>query len=583
MIDATPSALTSGSSVPRPRVVVRRQRFEFSALIWCALALILVFLVVGPLFFLVRDSFRVPDGVGYTIDNYIEAYGNARYLVALRNSIVLGAGVAVLCAIFAVPIAWAVSRTDMPGKGLVRIMVLGAFVTPPYLGAIGWILLAGPNAGWLNRIWMALTGAEHGIFNIFSFPGLIFSIAAYSYPYIFIFTSSALDLVSSEMEDAAHILGANGWRTTVKVTLPLVWPAILGGMIISFLEAIALFGTPAIIALPAHINVVTTQLWQFFAYPVQTEVAAAYAMPLLGITVILFWVQRWSLGRKGYVAVTGKGGERRIIKLGRWRWAVLAYTLFVGSISVFMPFLVLAQAAFAKAWGRGFSFDNLSLRNFHYVLVEHLTARASILHSFEYAAATSCLAIGLALVVAYIVNRGLVPFGRALAFLAMAPFVIPGIVLAMGFYAAYAPPPLRLYGTATILILAFATRFLPIAYTSSDAAIRSINPEMEDAVRILGGSRLLALAKVVAPLLKRALIGGWVLVFIPATRELSAAIFLTGPNTQVMSVVLFDLSGEGNFEYLAALGAVLLVATVILVAVSFRLLGRDFMLRRSAS
>jgi iron(III) transport system permease protein len=153
----------------------------------------------------------------------------------------------------------------------------------------------------------------------------------------------------------------------------------------------------------------------------------------------------------------------------------------------------------------------------------------------------------------------------------------------MGFYAAYAPPPLRLYGSALILILAFSTRFLPIAYTNSDAGIRSINPEMEDAVRILGGSRLTALAKVVAPLLKKTLMGGWILVFIPAARELSAAIFLTGPNTQVISVVLFDLSGEGNFEYLSALGTVLLVATIALVVLSFRLVGRDFMLRRSSS
>jgi iron(III) transport system permease protein len=131
------------------------------------------------------------------------------------------------------------------------------------------------------------------------------------------------------------------------------------------------------------------------------------------------------------------------------------------------------------------------------------------------------------------------------------------------------------------LILAFTTRFLPIAYANADAGVRSLNAEMEDAVRILGGGRLMALRRVVAPLLKKSLIGGWILVFIPATRELSAAVFLTAPTNQVMSVVLFDLSDEGNFEYLAALGGILLVATIVLVAISFKLVGRDFMLRRS--
>ena len=177
-------------------------------------------------------------------------------------------------------------------------------------------------------------------------------------------------------------------------------------------------------------------------------------------------------------------------------------------------------------------------------------------------------------------RRRLVPFGNALAFVAMAPFVIPGIVLAIGFYAAYTARPLVLYGTAWILILAFAARFLPIAYTNSDAAIRSINPELEDAVRILGGSRFMALRRVVAPLLKRGLAGGFILVFIPATRELSSAIFLYTAGTQVLSVLLFDKSDEGNFEFLASIGLVLVVITVSLVLIGFRLLGRDFLLRR---
>jgi iron(III) transport system permease protein len=165
----------------------------------------------------------------------------------------------------------------------------------------------------------------------------------------------------------------------------------------------------------------------------------------------------------------------------------------------------------------------------------------------------------------------------------MAPFVIPGIVLAIGFYAAYTRPPLVLYGTAWILILAFATRFLPIAYANSDAAIRSINPELEDAVRILGGGRLMALRRVVVPLLKRGLAGGFILVFIPATRELSSAIFLYTTGTQVLSVLLFDKSDEGNFEFLASIGLILVVITVALVLAGFRLLGRDFLLRKETA
>jgi iron(III) transport system permease protein len=253
---------------------------------------------------------------------------------------------------------------------------------------------------------------------------------------------------------------------------------------------------------------------------------------------------------------------------------MLCYALLVGALSVFLPMLVLFQAAFAKAWGRGFSLDNLTFHNFYYLLFEQTQAKQTILNTFVYAAVTAFAAITLSLAIAYVVNRKLVPWSGVLAFLCMAPFVIPGVVLAIGFYAAY--------GTATILILGFTTRFLPIAYTSSAAGLRSINPEMEEAVRVLGGSRFLALRRVLIPLLKKSLAGAWILVFIPATRELSSAIFLVGPNTRVISVMLFDLSEEGNFEVLAALGVILLLTTVAIAAIGSGIIGRDFMLRRNS-
>ncbi len=568
------------SQTATPPASLRARSFDPLLLLWILLAAVLVFLVVNPLFRLVQTSLEEADTGAFTLLNYVAAFSRPRYITALLNSLRLGAMVTALCLLFAVPMAWAIARTDMPGKGFIRLLVLGAFITPPYLGAIGWILLSGPNSGWLNRVWMAATGLPEGIFDVYTFNGLAFVIAIYSFPYIFIFTSAALELVSSEMEDAANILGAGTIRTTFMITLPMVLPAILAGAIVTFLEAIALFGTPALIAIPARFNVVTTQLLQFFSQPIRAEVAAAYAVPLLLITVVLFGLQRQLTRRRGFVALTGKGGDRRPTALGPWRWVMFAWCMAVMSLAVVLPYIVLAQAALSKAWGRGMSWDNFTLRNFEYLLFQHETAAQSVVNSFTYAAAAACIAIVLGLAIAYIVSRRLLPYAGVLSFLAMAPFVVPGIVLAIAFYAAYAPPPFALYGTATILILAFATRFLPIGYANADAAIRSINPEMEEAVRILGGGRLLAIRRVMAPLMKRSLIGAWLLVFIPATRELSSAMFLYGPRTRTMSVMLMDMSEEGNFEHLAALGFLLLLATLVIVGLASALLGRDFMLRR---
>jgi len=555
-----------------------RQRFDLTMLVWLLLAAVLGILVALPIAKLLLVSFRTHGG-GFTLANYLTAYGRARYVEALTNSLELATAVVGYSLLFALPLAWAVSRTDMPGKWLVWLTVLGAFILPPYLAAVGWILLAGPNAGFLNVVWRWLTGLHDPLVNVYTFNGLALVIALQSFPLIFIFVKAALDLISSEMEDAANILGAGLWTTMRKVTLPLAWPSVVGSAILVFLEAVALFGPPAIIGIPARINVAATQLWQFFEFPVRVEVAAAFSMPLLLITLALITAQRRMQGRRGYVSQTGKGGARRPIELGPWRWLLFAYCAFVGLIAVAMPMVVLLEASFAKAWGRGLSASNFTLANYVFLIFQHETAMNSIWHTLWYSAAAASLAVLIAVLVAYGAHRRVVPFAGALGYLAMAPFVIPGIIMAIGFYAVFAAPPLSLYGTATILILAFTSRFLPIAYTSANAAMGSLHPELEEAARILGCGRLTTIRRITAPLLGRSLLGGWLIVFIVATRELSAAIFLVGPNTRTMAVLLYDLSEAGNFEVLAALGGILLAITFALVAIGMRLAGRDFMLR----
>ncbi len=555
-------------------------RFQPSILVMLLFAAVLCILIVAPMGMLLVKSFTHPDSGGFTLQNYVAAYGKARHVQALLNTLYMGAAVVVLSLLFAVPLAWGCTRTDMPGRTFIRVGVFGAFIIPPYLGGIGWILLAGPNSGWLNRAWTWATGSPDSIVNIFTFEGLVLVMAINLYFTIFVLVSSAFEMINSEMEDAANILGAGPVRTALKVTFPLVLPAILGSALLTFLVSIALYGVPALISIPARFPVVVIQLSEFFSYPLQIETAAAYSIPLLMITAGLLVLQRLILARKGYTAVTGKGGERRLVRLGPWRWVLFGYSFFVVMLSVLMPFLVLLTAAFSDSWVGGLSLENFTLANFRFVLFEHSTSQRALASSVGLGVAAATAASLLALAIAYIQQRRLLPLSGVLGFLCMSPFVIPGIVLAIGFYAVYALPPVGLYGTYLILALAFCTRFLPIAFTTSSAGVRAIHPEMEEAVRILGGGRLVAIRKVVGPLLKRTLAGGWLLIFVPAAQELSTAVFLIGPQTRVVSVVLLDMTEEGRMEQLAALGTMLLLIVTAVVLIGVKLLGRDFMLRR---
>lgn len=577
-ITSTPVGARAAASAGRVSLL---QRFQPSSLVLLFFVAILFVLIVAPMSMLVIKSFTHPETGGFTLQNYLAAYGTPHHVRALVNTLYMAVCVVALSLILAVPLAWACTRTDMPGRTFVRVGVFGAFLIPPYLGGVGWILLAGPNAGWLNQIWTWLTGDVEPIVNIFSFEGLVLVMAINLYFTIFVLVSAAFEMLNSEMEDAANILGAGPIRTALKVTFPLVLPSILGSALLTFLVSMALYGVPALISIPARFPVVVIQLSEFFTFPLRIEVAAAYSIPLLMITAGLLYLQKRILSRKGYASVTGKGGERRLVKLGRWRWVMFGYSFFVVSISVVMPLFVLLMAAFSVSWVRGLTWGNLTLQNFQYVLFEHTTSQKALISSVGLGATAATVAIVLALAIAYIMQRRLVPFSGVLGFLCMSPFVIPGIVLAIAFYAVYALPPVSLYGTYLILALAFTTRFLPIAYTTGSAGVSAIHYEMEDAVRILGGGRLIAIRKVVAPLLKRTLAAGWLLIFVPAAQELSTAIFLIGPHTRVVSVVLLDMSQEGQMEQLAALGSMLLLLVTAVVLIGLRLLGRDFMMRRS--
>jgi len=564
------------------RLTVRERAFDLSNLVWVVTAGILLFMVCVPLGYIFFASVHRDQDDRLSLLNYVEAFSKAIYLSPIRNSLVLASAAAIIALLFGTFLSWAVSRTDMPGRNLIRTLVFAAFVTPSFLGAAAWTFLAAPNSGWLNRGAVALFGAQRGPFNIYSLGGAIFVIGLYSYPYTFAFANNALETIPSEMERSAALLGANWWRITWRITLPLIRPALIAGALLSFLEALAEFGTPAFLLIPAGKQVITTQLYLFFQFPTRPNLAAAYAIPLLLVTASLFWVQQRLLQRGRFTTLGGKGTPREPFQIGFWRWPLFVVCLLPPLLSLVLPYGALLLTSLSRAWGKGPVQENLTLEWYRWALVENSSARAAIQHSLLYAAAAATIATGLAMFTAYVTQRRLLRGARILAFVALAPFVVPGIILAIGFFLAYAKPPIVLYGTAWMLIVAFATRFLPIAYSGSETAIRSVDVELENAARTLGASALGAFRRITVPLLKRHLITTWLTAFIPSLRELSSAVFLFTPATAVMTNLIFDLSDGGNFEPVSALAVLMMVLTFGLIGIAYRLLGRGVLLQRRA-
>lgn len=552
--------------------------FDPSLLVWIGAAVFLILLMIFPLGAIFTASLR--DQAGVTFRHYIEVFTNPSFLTAIWNTVLISFWVGVIAVVVGGLLAWLVSRTDLPWKKTIRALVMASFVTPPFLGAFAWTLLAGPNAGMLNQVYRSVTGSEAALFNIFTMQGLIFVMALYSFPYAFSLVANVCDLISSDLEDAAVILGAKKIRTAWTITLPLALPALVSGFIIAFLHSLSLFGAPAILGLPAGIHTITTQIWTFFHYPPRLDLAAAFSIPLLLATMLLIALQKRILGRRGFSTVGGKGGQRRLVKLSWARLPVLVLVLGILALSVFLPYWILLKAAFSKAWAMPLDWGNFTWNNFDFALFQYSDTRAAIVNTFKLGVLTATVGTVLATLIAYITNRNVFPGARYLSFFALAPLVIPGIVLAVGLFIVYAQPPVVLYGTIWILFVAYLTKEMPVGFSQAESTFKSIHTELEDASRIIGANRLRSLKDITAPLAKSGLIAAWCFIFIGVIRELSVSILLFAPSSKVVSVVIFDLKEEGQIGAIAVLGILMLAVSFVIILAVRWILDRDVVATR---
>ena len=547
------------------------RRFDLSSPVLIAFIAVLCVLIVLPMAWLMIFAFGSKEG-GITLDNFIKLFSDPSFAEPLVTTLIISVSTAVTCCLVAAPLGWLVARTDMPLRRTVRVLVMASLVTPPFVGAIAWEMLAAPNSGLLNQLYRIVTGApsDEALFDIYSLSGLIFTIVCYTFPYVFILVSNALDRMPGELEDASSMLGGGRWNTAWRITVPLALPTLVAGALVAFLQALNLFGSPAILAIPAGFHTLTTKIWSLFQFPPKPELAAAAALPLLILTIVLLRAQSWILGRRGYTVLGGKYGAPRLVRLGALRWPALIFGMIVLMMPVGLPYLALLNTAFSRIASKLLTFDTLTLHNFRFTFLELSSTMPALKNTIILAVLSATLCAVLALVIAYVVARQAVRGHRALGFLATAPLAIPGIVLGVGLFLSYTRPPLQLYGTLWILLLAFITIELPAAYQQLRSAFHAVHPELEEASRILGATRLRALADVTAPLLRSGVIATWCIVFVAVIRELSAAVILFTSETKVISVLIFDLKESGDIGAIAVLSLAIILITTGVIAIANR-------------
>ena len=511
---------------------------------------LLLLLVVFPILTLLISSFRGDDG--FSFGNFTDAITERLYLQALLNSLTLGGWTAVFSVLIGVPLAWAVSRTNVPGKGMIRLTANLAYLSPPFLVAIAFVDLFSPNAGLVNAFFRDVMGMPWMTFNVFSMPGLVLVTVLHTFPFVYLLSSTALQSVDASYEEAAQILGCGKFRTALTITGPLVAPAILSGTLLAFVNAIALFGSQAIIGLPGRIVTLPTRIYSLFDFPPQYGLASALSLIFILITVVALYLQRSYLAKRSYITLGGKGSRPQLVDLGPVRWVVFAFCVIVFIVAIVLPYLTLLAVSFSKSWGLDF-WKGLTLANYKFILFEYDTTQRAIGNSLLLAAISATIAVILGSVIGWIDIRSKVPGRKLLDYIALIPLGLPGIVMAVALIQFWLAMPIALYGTLAILMLAYVGRYIPLGVRAANTALRQIDPSLEESARILGARWATTMREITLPLMRPGLFAGWLLVFVPVVQELSASILLFSSSTITLAVAVYNLYETGYSEPVAAL------------------------------
>src|SRR5215203_4693974 len=551
----------------RPATNLRLEHFVMGAAI-----VALIILVVLPLLFLLIGSLKGPEGM--SLDHFSEVLSGRLYVNALKNSLILGAWTGLFSLIIGLLLAWAVSRTDVPWKPFIQATATLSYLLPPFLTAIAFTYLFSPNAGLINVLMRDVLGLPWLTFNIFSMTGLVIVTVMHTFPFVYLLASSALQSVDASYEEAAQILGASKLRTAFSITAPLVAPAILSGTLLAFVNAIALFGSQAIIGLPGRIVTLPTRIYALFDYPPEYGLASALSLVFVILTVGALYMQRSFLARRSYITLAGKGSRPQMMELGVFRWVLLAFAILIFIVSIVAPYSTLIAVSFSKSWGLEF-WKNLTLANYKFILFDYNVTQRAILNSLMLATIAATIAVLLGAVIGWIDLRTLIPGRKLLDYAALIPLGLPGIVVAVALIQFWLAMPLALYGTLAILLLAYVGRYIPLGVRAANTSLRQVDPSLEESAQILGASWAVTMREVTLPLIRPGLFAGWLLVFVPVIQELSASILLFSSSSITLAVAIYNLYETGYIEPVAALSIVNMIIIGAAIWLAYRLGGRS--------
>lgn len=542
----------------------KKRRFNFWSAVTIVIVLIFLLFIIYPLLSLFISAFKDPKLQSFSWVNFEKFLSKKYYMRALGNSFKVTTLTTVLAVVIGAPMAYITTAYKIKGKGLLDILVIISMLSPPFIGAYSWVLLAG-RSGVVTTFFRDTLGIDLG--SIYGFGGVLLVLTLKLYPYIYMYTKGTLKKVDASLIEASESLGCSGVKKVFTVILPLITPTILAGSLIVFMNALADFGTPMLIG--EGFVVMPVLIYNEFISEVggSANFAAAIAVILVIITSFMFLLQKYIVNKKSFTMSSLRPIQAKELK--GWK-NVLAHVLLYAIVLVsIIPQMTVIYTSF-KATNGAIFVKGFSLESYKKIFSNLGTP---IVNTYKFGIIAIIIIVVMSMFIAYLTTRRKSKITELIDTLTMFPYIIPGSVLGITLLISFNDKPLILSGTAMIVIVAFVVRRMPYTLRSSSAILYQISPSMEEASISLGDSPVKSFFKVTAVMMLPGVLSGAILSWITIINELSASIILYTGSTRTMSVAIYTEVIRASYGTAAALASILTLTTVASLLIFFKVSG----------
>lgn len=536
------------------------------------LVLVVGALTIAPVAMLAFGS--VSEGLdafgAFTLAKYAAAYTDPALLAVLWNTLVFVLGSTLLATLLALVLAYLNTRTDIPFKFIFGVLAIVPMMIPHLLFSVAWALLLNPSNGLVNRALVDLLGLQGPLLNIYSLPGMIFVEGLLNMPIAYLIIAPAMASFDVSLEESSRVCGSSPWRTLLRITLPVLRPAILAAFVLGVVRALASYAVPRVLGTPGRVDVLATYLYEMVSTGFSPDWgrAAALGMSALATSIALVWVYRALTGESSrFVTVSSRGWRPSVVALGRMRLPLTAGVALLSLFIVVLPVLVLLYTSLVPyaMLPSAQAFAQMSLRHWTAVF-DDPTSLLALRNSLVLAVVGATIGVLLSLLIAHVTVRQRSRAAGTLETLTFLSFSFPGIVIGIGFMWFFVRTPL--YATLWALLIGYVATYLPYGVRPLASALVQVHTHLEESSLVCGASRATTLRRIVAPLLVPGIVSAWILMATMFLRELTLSVVLSRPGSEVLAVQILAYADDGLWGRLSALGMVMILISTVLVVLA---------------